>query len=186
MLVISAGHARVPGQPGACGSNSCMTSGKGTAPPGFPQDNPACPPSKTIDDDVGLQLQIRMPTNATGYSFAFKFYSEEYPYYVCDSYNDQFIALVSPAPMGSINGNISFDSKNNPVSVNLGFFDVCDPTPRQPLRVGLQERGLDVPLAAEPLLPERDDRSRGHRPPRLGPRLRRRAARRAGSRRRLP
>ena len=97
-------------------------------PPGFPQDNPNCHPDTHIFDDVGFQVTIRTPTNATGYSFAFKFYSNEYPYYVCDNFNDQFIALVTPAPMGAINGNISFDSMHSPVSVNLGFFNVCDPT----------------------------------------------------------
>jgi hypothetical protein len=128
MLVISSGHARTSSQTGACKNNSCSNSGQGTAPPGFPQDNPACIPDPDIFDDIGLELNIRAPTNATGYSFSFKFYSMEYPFYVCDSFNDQFIALVSPPPMGSINGNISFDAKKNPVSVNLGFFDVCDPS----------------------------------------------------------
>ena len=41
------------------------------------------------------------------------------------TFNDQFIALVNPPPVGAINGNISFDSKKNPVSVNIAFFDVC-------------------------------------------------------------
>lgn len=76
-----------------------------------------------------------MPTNATGYSFSFKFYSFEFPDWVCDTkgYNDQFIALVTPPPQGayvppgSAGGNISFDGNKHPVSVNLGFFDVCDP-----------------------------------------------------------
>jgi hypothetical protein len=45
--------------------------------------------------------------------------------YVCTAWNDQFIALVSPPPMGSVNGNISFDSKSNPVSINIAFFSVC-------------------------------------------------------------
>jgi hypothetical protein len=128
MLVISSGHARTTNQSGACGSNSCQENADGNPPPGFPQDNPSCPPSPDINDDVGLQVTIRAPTNATGYNFNFKFYSNEYPYYVCDSYNDQFIALVSPPPKGSLNGNISFDSLGNPVSVNLGFFNVCDPS----------------------------------------------------------
>lgn len=127
MLVISSGYARTPGQAGACGSQSCQSNAFATAPPGFPQDNPNCPPSDIIDDDVALQLKIRTPTNAKGYSFDFKFYSFEYPEWVCNDYNDQFIALVLPAPVGSINGNVSFDSMHNPVSVNLGFFDVCDP-----------------------------------------------------------
>lgn len=127
MLALSSGHARTIGEPGACGSLSCKENAVGTAPPGFPQDNPACPPSKVIVDDVAFEVKVRAPTNATGYSFSFKFYSFEFPEYVCDNYNDQFIALVSPPPQGSINGNISFDKNHNPVSVNLGFFDVCDP-----------------------------------------------------------
>ena len=67
----------------------------------------------------------KAPTNATGYSFEFNFYSFEYPEFVCASFNDQFIALVQPPPMGSVNGNICFDSQSNPVSVNIAFFDVC-------------------------------------------------------------
>jgi hypothetical protein len=128
MLMLSSGHARTPSQSGSCGSNTCMENANGTAPAGFPQNTTACPPSMDINDDVALQLKLRAPTNATGYSFDFKFYSFEYPYWVCNSYNDQFIALVSPAPTGAINGNIAFDSNKNPVSVNLGFFNVCNPS----------------------------------------------------------
>jgi hypothetical protein len=127
MFVMSSGYARTTNQPNACGSMSCQSNANGTPPAGFPQDNPNCPPSQDINDDVGLQVKIRTPTNATGYSFSFKFYSFEFPEWVCNNYNDQFIALVSPAPVGALNGNISFDSMHNPVSVNLGFFDVCDP-----------------------------------------------------------
>jgi hypothetical protein len=127
MLVLSSGHARLPGQPGACGKISCSNNGNGVAPPGFPQNIPNCTPQKQIVDDEGLELQIRAPTNATGYTFNFKFHSFEYPTWVCTDYNDQFITLVTPPPMGSLNGNISFDSNHNPVSVNLGYFEVCDP-----------------------------------------------------------
>ena len=133
MLVISSGHARLPGQSGECDSVDCQTSSNDNPPPGYPLDNPDCPVTPNINDDVGLQLKIRAPTNATGYSFSFKFYSFEFPFYVCDSYNDQFVALVSPPPMGALVpsgstfGDISFDSQHHPVSVNLGFFDVCDP-----------------------------------------------------------
>jgi hypothetical protein len=126
MLGLSSGYARLPSQPGACGSNSCSAYGPGTAPPGFPQDNPSCPVSDSINDDIGLQVKVRTPKNATGYEFRFKFYSFEYPEWVCDNYNDQFIALIDPAPKGSINGNISFDKNGSPVSVNIAFFDVCD------------------------------------------------------------
>ncbi|PMZ55309.1 hypothetical protein, partial [Pseudomonas sp. FW300-N1A5] len=70
-----------------------------------------------------------------GYSFDFKFHSFEYPNYVCErsGWNDEFVALVKPPPMGSYVpagsqfGNISFDGNMHPVSVNIGYFDVCDP-----------------------------------------------------------
>lgn len=128
MLALSSGHARTPSQTNACGSQSCYTSGGGSPPPGFPQNSGSCTHSTVINDDVGLELTLRAPTNATGYRFKFRFYSFEYPEWVCSSYNDQFIALVLPPPAGSINGNISFDSQNNPVSVNVAFFDVCVPS----------------------------------------------------------
>jgi len=127
MLVLSAGYARDASDPDACGSTTCTINYGGSAPPGFPQDVPNCSGSTAINDDVALQLKIRTPKNATGYSFNFKFYSFEFPEWVCTSFNDQFIALVSPPPMGSINGNVSFDKNTNPVSVNIAFFDVCDP-----------------------------------------------------------
>ncbi len=124
MLGISSGAARDLTDPGYC-AHSCGVNGAGTAPPNFPQDVPGCPGLTNINDDVGLEVTVRAPSNATGYSFDFRFYSNEYPEWVCTSFNDQFIALVNPAPPLSIDGNISFDSMNNPVSVNVAFFDVC-------------------------------------------------------------
>ena len=127
MLGISSGHARRPGDPDACFAQSCSNNGVGIPPAGYPQDVPNCIISDLINDDVALQVQLRAPTNATGYKFRFKFYSFEYAEFVCTFFNDQFVALVDPPPMGANNGNISFDSANNPVSVNIAFFDVCDP-----------------------------------------------------------
>ena len=132
LLQLSSGHARMVGQPDMCQANSCATNinspGSLVAPPsGFPQNVPNCPQATAINDDVGLEVKLRAPTNATGYSFNFDFYSFEFPTFVCTAYNDQFIALINPPPAGSINGNISFDSKSNPVSVNMAFFPVCDP-----------------------------------------------------------
>ncbi len=128
MVIVSSGYGRRPSDSGACGSQSCTTSGAGTPPVGFPQGVPNCLGGSNINDDVGLDLQLRTPKNATGYKFSFKFHSFEFPEWVCTTYNDQFIALVTPSPAGSINGNISFDSAGNPVSVNVAFFDVCDPS----------------------------------------------------------
>jgi hypothetical protein len=125
LLGLSSGHARTPSQPGACGSNSCYNAGAGTPPPNFPAAVDGCAGATNINDDVALQVNLRAPSNAVGYKFNFDFYSFEYPEWVCTSFNDQFIALVSPAPAGSVDGNISFDSNNNPVSVNIAFFNVC-------------------------------------------------------------
>ena len=125
LLGLSSGYARDASMPGNCGTLTCSTLGPGTAPAGFPQDVPGCSGDTEVNDDVALSLMLRAPKNATGYSFEFNFYSFEYPEWVCTSFNDQFIARVSPPPMGSINGNISFDSKKNPVSVNIAFFEVC-------------------------------------------------------------
>ncbi|HTJ85595.1 MAG TPA: choice-of-anchor L domain-containing protein [Polyangiaceae bacterium] len=125
MLAVSSGAARDLDDPSFC-AHSCGLNGAGTAPTGFPQDVPGCSGDTDINDDVALKVQLRAPTNATGFKFDFKFYSNEYPEYVCTMFNDQFIALVQPPPDGSINGNVSFDSQNNPVSVNIAFFDVCN------------------------------------------------------------
>ncbi|WP_437673849.1 choice-of-anchor L domain-containing protein [Sorangium sp. So ce131] len=130
LLALSTGRARLPGQPSACSSDSCSSYGPGAAPPGFPQDNPDCPPSDFIHDDIGLEVVLRAPKNATGYEFLFKFYTFEYPEWVCEDFNDQFVALATPAPPGSYNGNLSFDDAGRPVSVNIAFFDVCDGCPR--------------------------------------------------------
>jgi hypothetical protein len=133
MLGLSSGHMRVPGQPGFCMNpstklpeQSCDNGTEGTPPTGFPQKVAGCALDPTIHDDIALEVKLTAPSNATGYKFNFKFYSFEFPEWVCSHYNDQFIALASPPPKGAINGNISFDSANNPVGVAIAFFDVCD------------------------------------------------------------
>lgn len=126
MLALSSGYARIPGQPDECDGVSCGDLGIGNAPPGFPQDVPGCTGDTEINDDVGLELVLKAPTNATGLQYEFTFYSHEYPEFVCTMFNDQYVAIVDPAPQGSINGNISFDAANNPVSINIALFDVCE------------------------------------------------------------
>jgi hypothetical protein len=162
MLAMSSGYARSVGQAGACNGISCEINATATPPTGFPEDDPACPPTTVIADDVALQLQVRVPTNATGYSFNFKFYSFEYPDWVCDThgYNDQFIALVTPppagayVPSGSTGGNISFDSNGHPVSVNIGYFDVCDPsTPTRFAQHCRATTGATCPATPSPYCP---------------------------------
>jgi hypothetical protein len=162
LLVLSSGKARDAASADACGTTTCMTSGPGQPPTGFPQDVPGCAGSAKINDDIGFEVQLRAPKNAKGYQFNFAFMSFEFPEWVCTEYNDQFIALVSPPPMGSINGNISFDKNNNPVSVNLALFDHCDPSTKPDFGgfCGLFG-GMNCPTAPTPYCPQGDGFMKG-------------------------
>lgn len=101
-------------------------------PPGYPVGSPACPevvfgPDEAAFDPAALEITLRVPTNARSFSFKFNFYTYEFPEFICSEYNDFFFVLQEPAPPDALLGNISFDSQNNPVSVNNGFLEVCDP-----------------------------------------------------------
>ena len=106
-------------------------------------------------DSVNLKARIRVPTNAKSFSYSFKFYTSEFPEFVCQVYNDFFITLLksswTPAPakaclVGSecesgtctaamcvpaaklpADSNIAFDAAKNAVSVNNAFLEVCFP-----------------------------------------------------------
>lgn len=126
-LGLSSGTARQPSDPGyqsPGGFDKQYTSGH---PPGFPKESPACPGVFTGQphDGAALELQVRVPTNAYGFSFDFTFYTFEWPSWVCSQYNDFFVALLDPIPMGQTDGNVAFDMQKNPVSVNNAFVEVC-------------------------------------------------------------
>ena len=86
-------------------------------------NNPSVPP--TVFDYTELDLEMQAPTNANSFSFDFQFFSGEYPQYVCDMYNDQFLALVKSDKTYPTDTNISFDAGMNPITVNSGFFTIC-------------------------------------------------------------
>ena len=138
MLGLSSGTARQPTDPGyqpVSGYNKGYTSG---SPAGFPKESPACPNSVTGQphDGAAVELQIRTPTNATGFSFDFNFFTYEWPSWVCSTYNDFFVSLLNPIPMGQPDGNISFDKQGNPVSVNNAFVEVCGCSSGPPCTAG--------------------------------------------------
>jgi hypothetical protein len=88
--------------------------------------NGACPAGAGANDSVRLRLTLRVPTNALSFSYDFRFFSSEYWTYACTEYNDFYLALLDSMAGGiPADGNISFDSNNNPVSVNNGFFEHC-------------------------------------------------------------
>jgi hypothetical protein len=149
MAALSSGTARAEGDPGYMHpQNGAQAAQKGNynantqvaGPANYlaahnnkfpsPQACPACQGNNCNQtfDSVNLKVRIRVPTNAKSFSYDFKFYSAEYPEYLCQQFNDFFIALLkSSAPMLPVDGNIAFDANQNPVSVNNGFFQVCFP-----------------------------------------------------------
>ncbi|MBR4986715.1 MAG: choice-of-anchor L domain-containing protein [Proteobacteria bacterium] len=107
----------------------------GTIPPKYHsahgnslQSHPQCSTSNNINDSVDLKLTLKAPINATGFQFDFRFYSHEYPEYVCTPYNDFFIALLGSKALGiPADTNIVFDKNGAPVSINNAFFTSCEP-----------------------------------------------------------
>ncbi len=126
LAAFSSGTARDTDDPGYYNPNSgYAANGYVPPPPGFPVNGPGCPAGTAAYDSCGLEVVIRAPTNAQSLAYDFRFFSSEYPEWVCTQYNDTYIALYdSAAPGIPANRNISFDSAGNPVSVNIGFFDV--------------------------------------------------------------
>jgi hypothetical protein len=132
MLALSSGAARGPGDPGyqsPSGYNKAPSQPHGL-PSGFTlQESPACNGSVTTGepyDSAMLELKIKTPTNAKSFTYNLDFYTYEFPNYICSTFNDYFVALMTPPPAGSIQSNISFDGNMNFISVNAGFMQVCD------------------------------------------------------------
>jgi len=127
LLALSSGAARRPGDPGFQ-SPSHYEKGYHSAPPaGFPRPSPACPGVETgpVNDPMALELELKVPDWAHGFAFDFDFYTFEWPVYVCSIYNDFFVSMLSPVPMGQVDGDISFDAIGNAISVNAAFVSVC-------------------------------------------------------------
>ncbi len=128
LLALSSGTARNPTDPGYQDVNGFDKGASSNYPPGsWPKESPACPNAMTgpPQDSAGLRLKIHAPKDAKSISFASNFYTYEFPNYICSTYNDFFVALMDPAPADSIDGNISFDTMHNLISVNAGFLTVC-------------------------------------------------------------
>ncbi len=131
MLVLSSGAARQPSDPGYMSvGGHWKDPSSHMAPPGFPKESPSCPGVTTGEpyDSAGLKLTIKTPLDAKSFTFNLDFYTYEFPGYICSTFNDFFVALMNPVPMGvDPDGNISFDAQNNLISVNAGFLEVCNP-----------------------------------------------------------
>jgi len=139
MLAISSGAARRPGDTGYQTPSSGYVKGYAHAPPdGFPKPSPACPGVTTGQpfDGVALEVTLRSPGGVVGFAFEFNYYTAEFPAFTCSTFNDAFVALLSPTPPGQTDGNISFDGLKNVISVNNVFLDVCTCPGGPPCTVG--------------------------------------------------
>ncbi len=153
MLALSSGVAR-EGRNGGSPWRAFMCRGSAT-PPGFPKDSPACSPVVTAsepiaNDGIALEVVVKVPTNAHALHYDFDFFTYEWPGYVCDVYNDFFVALLtSQAPTTPADHDISFDSDGNPVSVNNALLQAC----AGPVTVGNKaQKSFQCPLGTGELL----------------------------------
>ncbi len=130
MLALSTGYARSPADPGYQSGTSRTKSLIHGAPPGYGNRPFAgCPPVDTGNphDGIGLEIVIRVPTNAKSLRYQQNFFTYEYPFFICTRWNDFYVAIMDPQPPRLVDGNIAFDSLGNPLSVNSGLLQVCTP-----------------------------------------------------------
>jgi hypothetical protein len=155
MLAISSGSARGPNDPGyqnVGGFDKMYTSG---SPAPYPKDTPACPGVITGQphDGMALKLTIRVPTNAKSFSFNQNFFTYEFPDYICSTYNDSYVVMMTPQPMGLADGNIAFDQQGNPISVNNSLLQVCDAQNAPPIPPpGQPQKMFPCPLGSSTLM----------------------------------
>ena len=126
MLMLSSGTARDKGN----GESVYRTFDKtytSNAPFGFPKASAACPGVTTglPHDATGVQIEVNVPTNALSATFDFQFFTYEWHDFICQQFNDFFVAHVEPFPMGQTDGNVAFDGMGNPISVNNAFIRAC-------------------------------------------------------------
>jgi len=92
------------------------------SPKGNPADGCGQADPSQVQDMVKLTLRLKAPEAANAFQFDFNFMSAEFPEFLCTEFDDTFLAFIESQ---NLTGNISFDEKDNVISINTGFFDVC-------------------------------------------------------------
>ena len=134
-----------------CDAGGCITDWFSSNRPGVKAafklpSSPMCggeSDQKKANDSVMLRLRIRAPTNAQSFRLKTRFFSEEYPEFVCSSFNDQMILLID-TPGASV-GNppdknlmtYATDGGSWPVGINLAagtpLFQTCQSKASAPM-----------------------------------------------------
>jgi hypothetical protein len=126
LLALSSGTARQQVDPGYESPEGFDKQYSGAYPEGFPKIPRDCPgilPGPPADP-TALEVDIRVPSNAHGFSFNINYNTFDWPE-VCNNFNDFFIALLAPPPPDRIDGHLLFDGTGNPMSVSNSLIDVC-------------------------------------------------------------
>jgi hypothetical protein len=143
MVGLSTGRMRDQNDPGYVNPNPGSNFGyTGSPPPAYLAAHGGslpgsvgcagpCPGGFGANDGVNLRLTIRVPTNAKGFIWRYRFFSADYSQWQCTVYNDLHLALLtSNAPGIPIDTNLATDPLGNPMSVNSSEIKVCVPLPQ--------------------------------------------------------
>ncbi len=127
MLALSSGYARAPGQPDYVAGPSRGKGVRHSAPAGYPKEFAGCPgvQTGTPQDGIALEVKILVPKNAQSFSYDQNFFTYEFPNFICSQFNDFYVTMMEPQLPNLPDGNIAFDSQNNPISVNNAFLQAC-------------------------------------------------------------
>lgn len=138
MLMLSSGTARNTGDPGfvyrSFDKQYTSNSPYGSTPVLTCGDIP----TGLAHDAAAVEFEIKMPSNARGFSFDYHFFTYAWSDHYCGNGADFFVARVSPFPPFGHEGNIAFDSLANLVSSNSDawYGCACPGNPMGPCNVG--------------------------------------------------
>jgi hypothetical protein len=127
LLALSSGTARDVDDPGYASPSGFDKGYNSIQPNGFPADVPACGGVSLEEpyDGIGLEVEVRVPPNASGFAFDYSFFSADFPAFVCSEFSDVFAVFIEPVPAQAASNNLAIDDAGNPISVNTPLLTSC-------------------------------------------------------------
>lgn len=127
LLALSNGRARVTGDPNYTVQDPGTNRGYTNAfPATFPRSEKAdgveCLTPSTAYDGIGLKVQLTVPQGATGLSFDWNFYTEDYPDWVCSPYTDTAAVMLAGQDI-MLDGSVP---QPQAIDVNSVYVQVCE------------------------------------------------------------
>lgn len=152
MLVLGSGRANQPAGlgPASLGSNvelnqcqgpGCLQDWFGASNgslkvPGLLPSTPQCQAGSSDSkarDSIMLHLKLKAPQQARSFSLLTRFYSQEFPEYVCSPYNDQVVVLTTSTAQNPPDHNLMTFTKGGlswPIGINVAsgtpLFQACE------------------------------------------------------------